>query len=76
MNEKNPDEIGWWFSNVRSAIGYSNDYQTNIADADLNKIQMELTRLRKVEAAAKTFMSSPTITGPRYIALKEALGEK
>jgi hypothetical protein len=64
MIEKDPDEIGWWFGNVRAAIGYSNDYQTNIADADLNKIQMEIARLRKIEEALKFIAQCHYVKNP------------
>lgn len=58
---KTAEEIDYCFSNVRASIGYSNDYQTNIADKDLNSIQMEISRLRKVEEAVKELIAARKI---------------
>lgn len=38
--------------NIRKAIGYRNDYSSDIARADLIKLEGEIARLRNIEGAA------------------------
>ena len=87
---KTADEIEATFANIRRLIGYTDNYETTIANMDVEVIIKELARLRKIEAAAKAVITRLKVTHTwpdskcvsvdigycDYDRLKEALEEK